>query len=187
MGISDKTDVFSWGSLLSLVHLRRRRTFSRSMHPFRKMLSTVPAVTTKKPLQLCENPVRLNCAPSSKRPSEPPMRTEITEGWIPITLVTSSIISLSLLTSAVGGIIHLVCAVAISTRFTSWTYTAMLVLSLGASPVSNVPIHLVQPVSLAERQTSTIWTVPLRGWPNTGYCTMMRFGINKQQMVWLAG
>ena len=62
----------------------------------------------------------------------------------------------------------------------------LLVLYLGASSVSAVPSHRVQQQAtlLGKRQTtSTVWTVQLKGWPNTGYCAMMRFGINMQQTV----
>ena len=67
---------------------------------------------------------------------------------------------------------------------TSWTpRTAILVLYLGVSSASAHPIHQLHPVTLTDRQTSTIWTVPLKGWPNTGYCAMLQFGINKPQKV----
>lgn len=67
---------------------------------------------------------------------------------------------------------------------TSWTpRTAILVLYLGVSSVSGHPIRQLHPVTLTDRQTNTVWTVPLKGWPNTGYCAMLQFGINKPQKV----
>lgn len=60
--------------------------------------------------------------------------------------------------------------------------TVLLVLYLGAHPTSALPTEQLSP-SVSIRQSNTVWTVQLRGWPNTGYCTMMQFGTNKQQMV----
>lgn len=63
--------------------------------------------------------------------------------------------------------------------------TVLLVLYLGALPTYALPEHRAEQssLSLSIRQSSTVWTVQLRGWPNTGYCTMMQFGSTKQQMV----
>ena len=36
---------------------------------------------------------------------------------------------------------------------------------------------------MLERQPSSVWTVGLNGWPNTGYCAMVKFGVNRQQTV----
>ena len=65
----------------------------------------------------------------------------------------------------------------------SFVQTAMLlVLYLGVCPSSAFPVRQ-SVLSLSGRQSNTMWTMQLRGWPNTGYCVMMRFGINNQQMV----
>ena len=61
---------------------------------------------------------------------------------------------------------------------------ALLVLCLGNAPTSG---HTIQQLSvrltLPARQTQTVWTLQIKGWPNTGYCAMMRFGIDQQQTV----
>ena len=83
-----------------------------------------------------------------------------------------------------GGVTHqLVVSVALPILIASWTRGTILVLYLGVSSVSAHPIQPIGSVSITNRQTSTVWTVPLKGWPNTGYCASMRFGINKQQIV----
>ena len=65
--------------------------------------------------------------------------------------------------------------------------TVLLVLYLGALPtyMYALPEYRAEQSSsgISIRQSNTVWTVQLRGWPNTGYCTTMQFGRNKQQMV----
>lgn len=64
--------------------------------------------------------------------------------------------------------------------------TVLLVLYLGALPTCALPEYRAarqSSPSISLRQSNTVWTVQLRGWPNTGYCTVMHFGSNKQQMV----
>lgn len=65
--------------------------------------------------------------------------------------------------------------------------TVLLVLYLGALPtyMYALPEYRAEQSSsgISIRQSNTVWTVQLRGWPNTGYCTTMQFGSNKQQMV----
>ena len=58
---------------------------------------------------------------------------------------------------------------------------ALLVLCLGNAPISG---HTIPQLSVRlARQTQTVWTLQIKGWPNTGYCAMMRFGIDQQQTV----
>ena len=63
----------------------------------------------------------------------------------------------------------------------------MLILYIGGFPASALPGHdILQAdldISLSARQSSTVWTIRLEGWPNTGYCVMMHFGNNKEQTV----
>lgn len=65
--------------------------------------------------------------------------------------------------------------------------TVLFVLYLGALPtyLYALPEYRGEKSSpgISIRQSNTVWTVQLRGWPNTGYCTTMQFGNNKQQMV----
>jgi hypothetical protein len=83
-----------------------------------------------------------------------------------------------------GGVAsRLLLSFAVPTLIASWTHGSILVLYLG---VSSISAHPMQPFTMTERQTSTVssvLTIPLKGWPNTGYCATMRFGENKQQIV----
>ena len=71
--------------------------------------------------------------------------------------------------------------------------TFILLLCLGNHSVSGYTyMYSKHQLSLSlrlqhKRQTSqTAWTLQLKGWPNTGYCTVMRFGIDQQQTVSIA-
>ena len=98
--------------------------------------------------------------------------------------ITSGILSPLMLLLTLGGVAsRLLLSFAVPTLIASWTHGSILVLYLG---VSSISAHPMQPFTMTERQTSTVssvLTIPLKGWPNTGYCATMRFGENKQQIV----
>lgn len=83
--------------------------------------------------------------------------------------------------------IQLMISFALSPLLTHWATKTLLVLCMGAYPVSTLPSNELEHRNsnghLSERQSNTIWTVELHGWPNTGYCAMMNFGVNSQQTV----
>ena len=83
--------------------------------------------------------------------------------------------------------IQLMISFALSPLLTHWATKTLLVLCMGACPVSTLPSNELEHRNfnghLSERQSNTIWTVELHGWPNTGYCAMMNVGVNSQQTV----
>ncbi|CAI8027696.1 Beta-secretase [Geodia barretti] len=97
--------------------------------------------------------------------------------------ITSGILSPLMLLLTLGGVAsRLLLSFAVPTLIASWTHGSILVFYLG---VSSISAHPMQPFTMTERQTSTVssvLTIPLKGWPNTGYCATMRFGENKQQI-----
>lgn len=77
----------------------------------------------------------------------------------------------------------------ISIRDQQFAYAVlMLLLFIEHFPASALPGLDTQQADLhiglsARQSASTVWTVRLEGWPNTGYCARMHFGINKEQTV----
>ena len=63
-------------------------------------------------------------------------------------------------------------------------HQAVFILYVSTSPALTHPLHHITRAGPSE--TGALWTIPLRGWPNTGYCAMMQFGVNHQQTVRLS-
>ena len=128
----------------------------------------------------------------------PKTRTLWSEATDPIIVpdnMCREVLNLTLALSTLCG--EILCFVAIFAVLDHRLYRIVFALYIGASPAHTRPLQLeVSPAhtlllqqaqhhSLSGRQvgSNVMWTVPLTGWPNTGYCAMMHFGTTEQQSV----
>ena len=121
--------------------------------------------------------------------------SEATDPIIVTDNMCREVLKLTLALSTLCG--EILCFVAIFAVLDHRLYRIVFALYIGASPAHTLPLHLevypahsllmqqAQHHSLLGRQvgSNVMWTVPLTGWPNTGYCAMMHFGTTEQQSV----